>query len=137
MKHLVGLLIRTKDWCKNNKPLALILAGFVLFVYLFNVPMMKSIELVYLGDNYKEAQIDKKLSQPEYKAKIDHASKIQADVEKMTHSINNDTTQKEYNKSFSEVSDMRSQKSSEYDNFYRENEAYLKDSNLPKSLKYN
>lgn len=137
MKHLVGLLIRTKDWCKNNKPLALILVGFVLFVYLFNVPIMKSIESVYLGDNYKEAQIDKKLSQPEYKAKIDHASKIQADVEKMTHSINNDTTQKEYNKSFSEVSDMRSQKSSEYDNFYRENEAYLKDSNLPKSLKYN
>lgn len=137
MKHLVGLLIRTKDWCKNNKPLALILAGFVLFVYLFNVPIMKSVELVYLGDNYKEAQIDKKLSQPEYKAKIDHASKMQAEVEKMTHSIDNDTTQKEYNKSFSEVRDMRSQKSSEYDNFYRENEAYLKDSNLPKSLKYN
>lgn len=137
MKHLVGLLIRTKDWCKNNKPLALILVGFVLFVYLFNVPIMKSIESVYLGDNYKEAQIDKKLSQPKYKAKIDHASKMKADVEKMTHSIDNDTTQKEYNKSFSEISDMRSQKSSEYDSFYRENEAYLKDSNLPKSLKYN
>lgn len=137
MRHLVGLFIRIKDWCKHNKPLALILVGFVLFVYLFNVPIMKGIESIYLGDNYKEAQIDKKLSQPEYKAKIDHASKLKADVEKMTHSIDNDTTQKEYNKSFSAVNDMRNKKSSEYDNYYRENKAYLKDSNLPQYLKYN
>lgn len=134
---MINLAARMLNWIKNNKPLVSILVGFVIIVYVFNIPIMKGIETIYLGDNYHEAKIDKKLSQHKYQVKIKKAQKMKAEIDKMTNAIETDTTQEKYGKSFNDIENIRDDKTSKYEQYYQENSKYLSDSNLPERLKYN